>query len=551
VNIKVTSATVISVIGDSFWTEGASPRARVGVTGCEASAWVSETSLACKGAVGTGGSVRVTLTLGRTTGSCSDTVSYDGVVVSAASVRNLMSTKHRSVTVDGAGLGLWSVSRGVRLGSTGCESSVWYSDTSLVSLTVAHQGGGTRRVSVTAGHRVGSQSEVFTVDGVGVSAGGRANIGGSGGVRVTVAGGGWRRYSMSEVARVGRTGCEGSRWISQTAVMCLASHSISGTRRVSVTSVIFVGSVTGMVSADVGVLSVLGASNVMLPGGEGMVVMGSGLGAYGHTAGGAVGQTSTESTGWISESSVMCKTPAGVLKTLRITLTLGAQVMSRSMAVSYESAVVSGAGRGDGEREDGEREVGEVEGAGGGGIEGGGLGEGVNIKVTSATVISVIGDSFWTEGASPRARVGVTGCEASAWVSETSLACKGAVGTGGSVRVTLTLGRTTGSCSDTVSYDGVVVSAASVRNLMSTKHRSVTVDGAGLGLWSVSRGVRLGSTGCESSVWYSDTSLVSLTVAYQGGGTRRVSVTAGQRIGSQSEVFTVDGVGMSAGGGPT
>ena len=277
-NIKGTSATLISVIGDSFWTEGASPRTRVGVTGCEASAWVSETSLACKGAVGTGGSVRVTLTLGRTTGSCSDTVSYDGVVVSAASVRNLMSTKHRSVTVDGAGLGLWSVSRGVRLGSTGCESSVWYSDTSLVSLTVAHQGGGTRRVSVTAGHRVGSQSEVFTVDGVGVSAGGRANIGGSGGVRVTVAGEGWRRHSMSEVARVGRTGCEGSLWISQTAVMCLvASHSISGTRRVSVTSVIFVGSVTGMVSADVGVLSVLGASNVMLPGGEELVVMGDRL----------------------------------------------------------------------------------------------------------------------------------------------------------------------------------------------------------------------------------------------------------------------------------
>jgi len=125
---------MISVIGDSFWTEGASPRARVGFTGCEASALVSETSLSCKSAVGTGGSVRMTLTLGRTTGFCSDTVSYHGAVVSAASVRNLMSTKHRSVTVDGAGLGLWSVSRGVRHGSTGCESSVWYSDTSLVGL---------------------------------------------------------------------------------------------------------------------------------------------------------------------------------------------------------------------------------------------------------------------------------------------------------------------------------------------------------------------------------------------------------------------------------
>ena len=182
VNIQGASATMISVIGDSFWTEGASPGARVGVTGCESSAWVSETSLECKSAVGTGGSVRVILTLGGVTGTCSDTISYDGVVVSAASVRNLMSTEHRSVTVEGAGLGLWSVSRGVRHGQTGCESSVWRSDTSLVSLTAAHQGGGTRRVSVTAGHRVGSQSEVFTVDSVGVSVAGRANVGGGGGV---------------------------------------------------------------------------------------------------------------------------------------------------------------------------------------------------------------------------------------------------------------------------------------------------------------------------------------------------------------------------------
>ena len=221
---------------------------------------------------------------------------------------------------------------------------------------------------------------------------------------------------MSEVARVGQTGCERSEWMSETAVMCLPSHSISGTRRVSVTSGVMAGSVTGMVSADTGVVSVLGTSNVMLPGGETIVVMGSGLGAYGYTAFVVVGQTSTESTDWISESSVMCKTPAGVFKPLRMTLTLGEQVMSMSMAVSYESAVVSGAGRGDVDGEAGGGEAGRRSGVrneggdGGGGSEGhggGGVGEGVNIQGVSATMISVIGDSFWTEGASPGARVGV------------------------------------------------------------------------------------------------------------------------------------------------
>jgi len=60
--------------------------------------------------------------------------------------------------------------------------------------------------------------------------------------------------------------------------------------------------------------------------------------------------------------------------------------------------------------------------------EGGGehthKGKGVDVLGASATLISIIGDSFWTEGSSQEARVGVTGCELSAWVSETSLLCK-------------------------------------------------------------------------------------------------------------------------------
>jgi len=42
-----------------------------------------------------------------------------------------------------------------------------------------------------------------------------------------------------------------------------------------------------------------------------------------------------ESTFWISESSVMCKTPAGVHKSQQVSLTLGEQVISMSMAVLY------------------------------------------------------------------------------------------------------------------------------------------------------------------------------------------------------------------------
>ena len=291
----------------------------------------------------------------------------------------------------------------------------------------------------------------------------------------------------------------------------------------------------------------MGTSNLMLPWKEEMVVMGSGLGMYGNSASVGVGQTSGESTEWSSESSLTCKTPAGVFRTLRVTMTLGSQVMSMSRAVSYESAVVRGAARGgDGEsaagptaptrrarlrEEGGEAPEEEVH-----------TGGGVNVQGASGTLMSIIGDSFWTGGASPMGRVGSTGCELSAWMSETAMRCKAAVGRGTSGGLTVTLGSVTGSGSDVVSYDGTEVSGASARNGMSTQSRVVTIAGRGLGIMSPSGAisVRHGWTGSAMSSWLSDTSLRSLSPLHLAGQTMRVVVTAGLQDGSHSEVFTVD-----------
>eukprot|EP00961_Rhodomonas_salina_P209076 2821929-Rhodomonas_salina.1 len=68
-------------------------------------------------------------------------------------------------------------------------------------------------------------------------------------------------------------------------------------------------------------------------------------------------------------------------------------------------------------------------------------------------------------------------------------------------------------------------------NVGGTGSTSVTVQGSGLGVHGYTGAVRVGVTGCESTEWESETS-VRCQAGEGGWGTRRVTVTAGERVGS-------------------
>eukprot|EP00961_Rhodomonas_salina_P077356 1037434-Rhodomonas_salina.2 len=71
----------------------------------------------------------------------------------------------------------WSLRLG--LGQTQSEATEWESETSMRCLTGASVRG-TKRVSVTAGERVGSVTDVYSADVGGMSAMGRGNRAGTG-----------------------------------------------------------------------------------------------------------------------------------------------------------------------------------------------------------------------------------------------------------------------------------------------------------------------------------------------------------------------------------
>merc|ERR1719398_616757 len=93
--------------------------------------------------------------------------------------------------------------------------------------------------------------------------------------------------------------------------------------------------------------------------------------------------------------------------------------------------------------------------------------------------------------------------------------------------------------SEAYSVDVGSVSTMRRDNSAGTGSASVTVHGGGLGLARMTAMVRSGQTGCEGTEWESETSVRCLA-GHGVQGTRRVTMTAGERSGSMSEAYSVD-----------
>ena len=82
------------------------------------------------------------------------------------------------------------------------------------------------------------------------------------------------------------------------------------------------------------------------------------------------------------------------------------------------------------------------------------------------------------------------------------------------------------------------------RGLLLGGYASLGLGVASLGLMAYTGMVRSGETGCEGTEWESETSVRCL-MGHGARGTRRVAMTAGERSGSMSEGYSVDGGSMS------
>ncbi|KAJ1470089.1 hypothetical protein T484DRAFT_1849086 [Baffinella frigidus] len=550
-NVPAVGLVVIRVEASGFGLREWSAGSRLGHTACEASEWESDSSLRCMTAGGVGGSMRVAVTAGARVGSLTDVVSYDTPSLAyiideqgnAFNATANLPSGGSVVTVLGAGLGVMSYTDSARTGQSRCEATEWQSDSSLTCKT-ARGTGGTKRVAITAGVRVGTVTEavsydaptldrftnnLYELEGELLNATGRANVVAVGGVEIVLSGAGLGLDSYTGASRVGQTGCEASKWASDTSLVCKTAGGVFGTLRVAVTAGARVGSVTEAVSYDVPMLAggldlsfdedvtaTFGRTNSPSTGSVSMTVVGSMFGESDYTGASRVGSTACEASGWESDSSVRCLSSGGVVGTQRFAVTAGIRAGSVTEGLSFDLATLSGTVR-------------------------------ANAPSTGNVSVTVLGANLAHSAYTAAARFAATACEHSAWESDSSLRCLAPGGVLGTLRVAVTAGARVGSLTDSVSYDTpslayVVDEQGNAFNATANLPSGgsvVTVLGAGLGVMSYTDSARTGQSRCEATEWQSDSSLTCKT-ARGTGGTEPVAITAGVRVGTVTEAVSYD-----------
>jgi hypothetical protein len=401
----------------------------------------------------------------------------------------------------------------VRSGHTGCEGTEWESETS-VRCRVGHGARGTRRTTVTAGERVGSMSEGYSVESASMSVLLRGNRGGTGSASVTVHGSSLGLVALTALGRIGQTGCEGTEWESETSVRCLVGHGARGTLRVVITAGECVGSLSQGYSVEAASLGLEQLGNRGGTGSASVTVHGSSLGMVSFTALGRMGQTGCEGTEWESETSVRCLVGQGIRGTRRVAMTAGERSGSGSAMYSVDVGSMSAA-------------------------------TGSNRAGTGSMSVTVQGAGLGQVALTALGRVGQTGCEGTEWESETSVRCLVGSGVRGTRRMVVTAGEGGGSTSEAISFDMGSVSVSRRSNRAGTGSASVTLHGAGLGLVAFTAMGRIGQTGCEGTEWESEKS-VRCRPGHGSRGSRRVTLTSGIVGGSMSETLSYDTGTMSA-----
>ena len=412
------------------------------------------------------------------------------------------------MTVHGSSLGIVRHTARGRTGHTGCEGTDWESETSLRCM-VAHGTTATRRITMSTGQKTASFSQGWSFDIATLSRMRIINRAGTGLSSITVHGAGMGRTRLTVRARQGITVCEGTDWESETSVRCRVALGEQGTRRIVLTAGSRAGSISQAWSVDMDVVSRLRISNRAGTGSVSVTVHGAGLGIVRQTARGRTGHTGCEGTDWESETSVRCRLSLGSFGTRRVVMTVGSQRGSISQAWSADVDAVS-------------------------------LSRNGNRAGIGSISMTVHGTGMSLARLTSSARLSRTGCEATEWVSETSMRCRVGYGSQGTRQVVMTVGQRSGSVSQAWSVDVDAISRTRRANRAGTGSASVTVHGAGMGIVRLTATGRTGPTGSEATSWESETSM-RCSVGHGSGLSWRMVMTVGSRGGSTSQAWSADG----------
>eukprot|EP00960_Hanusia_phi_P058255 763832-Hanusia_phi.AAC.1 len=551
-NAPTTGATIITVTGGLFGRGFAffigidigisdfSMATRIGGTAQEATTWLSDSSLISRLPHGLTSGLDLTVSLATSKSTLAYVLSYDKPTASAVTVSNIPSTSSILLSIMGAGYGTgdYTVSAAFQ---TCSEATMWQSD---IALWARSPSGSSleHRIIISASldrsenvSNVGTLTECFTFDIQSIYAVTAPNGGSSGGYAVSMPGSNFGSQDQTPETRIGGTGCEATKWLSSSAVLCYAPPGTSFDQSVILTHTIRISTLSLSFSYDDLILLDVFPKNFPTTGSILAQIIGANLKVYDTSPMAVIGYTVCELSAWISDSIVVCKAGDGIGHDLYPSVTIAQSIYTVMKSLSFDDPSVL-------------------------------VAQPRNVYHLTSASVTVIGTNFATAAYSASSSIGSSPAESTKWLSGTTMMIKTVAGTGNSKNVLLTSDVSPSTTSKILSFDSAIINSLAQNcdanctldcacRIPSTNlgyfQSPVTlfVDGQNFAKRDESMQLRFLATSAEVTSWSSDTeisnTLSSGWLAGQSHGKVVVS-QSGVSQGTLSDAFTFDAVQVSS-----
>jgi hypothetical protein len=437
-SIVVNGTILIALNGINVGSGASSARASTGHSACDVSNWVSDSSLLTKLASGSANWKETTITIARAQRTLTFSLTYDVPRQSSLIANGPTARAYRPILL-GYNFGKADYTLRGGIGGTSIPSTQWTSDTSVkikpasgimstnfeavMVLTVGvwcpriidQYGLELRYVEdcKVTNVALSSATQAYSYDLVAVSdltwPGLRSAIEHaqltSRGDSMMVAGSSFGDHDYSDDVRVGNTGAEASRWVSDTVIYIRFSNGVMGTKKL-ISSVGATATSTSLFSYYAPAILMpwfpLPASFLTNTPGTGaafLFVHGAFFGHTSYTPKVRLSDTLVEASLWTSDSSISCRAGSGGGAGVLLQVTSGVLANSLSEIFSY-----------DGPHPRKIDDQGEPSIAGG--------------------IITVLGSNYAEIDITQMSRFGPTACSFSKWHSTTAITCKRPAGVG-------------------------------------------------------------------------------------------------------------------------
>jgi hypothetical protein len=506
-NGPVSHGAVLTLHGAGFGLADNTPSVHIARTACGSISWTSISTLACYTPNGSGQGYEQSVTVSALVGTVSGSFTYDAPIVSDIRGYNGAITGGSSLTVSGTNFGTTDMSPTVRIASVACSTSVFVSSTQLRCQSAGGYGYN-QPMDVVLDGLLGTLLKAFSFDAPVVSDSQSGNSPTTAGPRLTISGSDFGQMNLTPTAKVGKTRCATTSWMSATSLHCSVGLGMGKALTAAAELFDLTGCLDSMFTYDSPVISQV-TDNAATSGGASVTIRGFNLGHEEPTMTARIGSTSCAQSRWVSDTSAICLVPVGSGTAATLSTTIASIAGTLVSKYSFDTPALTGFVQ-------------------------------ANAPTTSGAYLTVLGLNFVAEDLTTSLTMSSGTCTTSSWSSSTTLSCKSLAGYGLAQNIGLTIHAQVGTGLGLVTFDAPVLTSMISTNVAMSGGPTLTVNGINFLSTDFTPITAIGLTTCGSTSWSSITSVQCSSTGINGNGAKSITSILSTVVGTAYLAFSYD-----------